>query len=161
MKLLLSIATVFTMFLQSGNVESLRNAYAKANSSTESAKSFIKLAENASGSDVTTSGYKAAADIMQAKVTTEKNKRKSYVTKGAKSLESLIASNLNHIELRLIRLSIQENIPKIVGYHKNQKEDKDFLIKNFAKQNSAMKVYIKKFANQSKNFTATERAQLK
>lgn len=161
MKLLLSFAAGIMMFFQSGNLDALRNAYSTANNSNESAKKFINLAENTSGSDAITTGYKAAADILQAKVTTEKNKRKSFVTKGAKSLESIIASNPNNIELRVIRMSVQENIPKIVGYSKNIKEDKAFLTQNFGKQNSTMKAYIKKFANQSKNFTPTERAQLK
>ena len=161
MKLLVSLSLLWSVLFQSGPIEDIRDAYANASKSTAQTKEFIHLAASASGHDPITLGYKAASDIMFAKITTEKNKRKSYVTKGAKSLEQLISTHPNHAELRLIRLSIQENLPKIVGYHKNQKEDKLFLLKNYDKQTPSLKSNIKKFSATSKNFSDAERAQLK
>ncbi|MFL9835151.1 hypothetical protein [Chryseobacterium terrae] len=161
MKILLSFFTALFLFFQSSDLEALRSSYAKANQSSEGAKNFIATAEKKSSSDPVISGYKAAAQILEAKVTTEKNKRKGFVKSGVISLESLIRSNLNDIELRLIRLSVQENIPKIVGYSKNIKEDKAFIINNYSKQNAALKTYIRKFAMQSKTMTATEKNSLK
>ena len=161
MKFLLSFITVLSLFFQSGDLDALRNAYSKANSSNEGAKNFIKLADKSSSSDALTKGYKAAAEILEAKVTTEKNKRKSFVKSGATELESVIKSNPNNVELRLIRMSVQENIPKIVGYSKNLKEDKTYILSNYSKQNTALKTYIKKFAMQSKTMTATEKNSLK
>lgn len=161
MKFLLSFITVLFLFFQSGDLDALRNAYSKANSSNEGAKNFIDLADKNSSSDALTKGYKAAAKILEAKVTTEKNKRKSFVKSGATELESVIKSNPNNVELRLIRMSVQENIPKIVGYSKNLKEDKAYILSNYSKQNTALKTYIKKFAMQSKTMTATEKNSLK
>ncbi|MDP9959077.1 hypothetical protein [Chryseobacterium lathyri] len=158
MKLFLSLITAFIFFFQS-DLENLRSSYAKANQSNANTEAFIHLAEKQSGSDAITSGYKAAAKIMEAKVT--KNNRKALVKSGATSLESIIKSNPNNIELRLIRLSVQENIPKIVGYRSSMKEDKTFLINNYSKQNATLKSYVKKFAMQSKSFTDTERATIK
>jgi len=158
MKLFLSLITAFIFFFQS-DLEALRNSYAKANSSNANTEAFINLAEKQSGSDAVTTGYKAAAKIMEAKIT--KKDRKALVKSGATSLESIIKSNPNNIELRVIRLSVQENIPKIVGYRSSMKDDKAFLINNYSKQNSALKSYVKKFAMQSKSFTDTERASLK
>lgn len=153
------IFSVFSFF--QSDLESLRNSYAKANLSNENAKNFIELAEKKSSSDPVTSAYKAAAKVLEAKVTTEKNKRKSFVKSGATSLESIIKSNPNNAELRVIRMSVQENIPKIVGYNKNLKEDKTFLLTNYAKQNPELKNYIKKFIEQSKTTSAAEKASLK
>lgn len=158
MKLLLSLLTAFVFFFQN-DLESLRNSYAKANQSNENTQSFITIAEKQSGSDAVTNGYKAAAQIMQAKIV--KQNRKALVKSGATSLESIIKSNPNNIELRLIRLSVQENIPKIVGYRGGLKDDKAFILNNFDKQNATMKSYIKKFATQSKTMTDAERATLK
>ena len=160
MKLIVTLMFTFFSFFQS-DLESLRNSYYKANQSNENAKNFIELAEKKNSSDVTISAYKAAAKVLEAKVTTEKNKRKSFVKSGATSLESLIKSNPNNAELRVIRMSVQENIPKIVGYNKNLKEDKSFLISNYSKQNAALKSYIKQFAAQSKTITAAEKASFK
>ncbi|NML69514.1 hypothetical protein HHL23_06865 [Chryseobacterium sp. RP-3-3] len=158
MKLFLSLITAFIFFFQT-DLESLRNSYAKANQSNENTQAFINLAEKQSGSDAVTTGYKAAAQIMEAKIT--KKNRKALVKTGATSLESIIKSNPNNIELRLIRLSVQENIPKIVGYRGSMKDDKAFLINNYGKQNATLKSYLKKFAMQSKSFTDAERATIK
>lgn len=158
MKLLLSLVTAFIFFFQT-DIEALRNSYAKANLSNANTEAFINLAEKQSGSDAVTNGYKAAAQIMEAKIT--KKNRKALVKTGATSLESIIKSNPNSIELRVIRLSVQENIPKIVGYRGSIKDDKAFLISNYSKQNATLKSYVKKFVMQSKSFTDAERATIK
>jgi len=161
MKLILSLLTGLFIFFQSSDLEALRNAYSKANLSLEGAKNFIEIADKKSASDPVISAYKAASQILEAKVTTEKNKRKTFVKTGATALESVIKSNPNNAELRVIRMSVQENLPKIVGYSKNLKEDKTFLLNNYSKQNASLKSYIKKFAQQSKTMTAAEKATLK
>ncbi|MBN9336779.1 MAG: hypothetical protein J0I88_02870 [Chryseobacterium sp.] len=158
MKLIFSFLTAFILFFQSG-LESLRESYAKANSSNANTEEFINITEKTSGSDAVIQGYKAAAKIMEAKIT--KNNRKALVKSGATSLEAIIKSNPNNAELRVIRMSVQENIPKIVGYNKNLKEDKTFILNNYSKQNSALKTYIRKFAMQSKTMTAAEKNSLK
>lgn len=161
MKLLISLFSIVFVFFQSGDLEALRNAYSKANSSNEGAKNFIEFADKKNSSDPVISGYKAAAQILEAKITTDKNKRKSFVKTGATSLESLIKNNPNNAELRVIRMSVQENIPKIVGYSKNLQEDKLFIISHYSSQNKALKTYIRQFAMQSKTMTAAEKNSLK
>ncbi|MBV8325836.1 hypothetical protein [Chryseobacterium sp.] len=158
MKLILSFLAAFVFFFQS-DLESVRNSYAKANESNTNTQTFIDIAEKQPGSDAVTVGYKAAAKIMEAKVS--KGNRKALVKTGATSLESVIKSNPNNAELRLIRLSVQENIPKIVGYRGSLKDDKEFLLTHYSKQNAALKNYIKRFAMQSKTITEAERATLK
>lgn len=158
MKLIFSFITAFILFFQSG-LESLRESYAKANASKANTESFVSLAEKASGSDAAIIGYKAAAKIMEAKFA--KSNRKSLVKSGATDLEALIKSNPNNAELRVIRMSVQENIPKIVGYRGSLKEDKTFLLNNYSKQNAALKNYIKKFLAQSKTISEAEKATLK
>lgn len=158
MKLILSFITAFIFFFQS-DLETLRNSYAKANESNINTQNFIDTAEKQSGSDPVTVGYKAAAKIMEAKIV--KNNRKALVKTGAANLENVIKNNPNNAELRLIRLSVQENIPKIVGYRGSMKDDKTFLLNNYSKQNTALKSYIKRFAMQSKTITEAERATLK
>lgn len=152
------LLSIFSLF--QSDLEALRDSYAIANQSKENAKNFIDIADKKTSSDPVISGYKAAAKVLEAKVTTD-GKRKALVKSGATSLESLIKSNPNNTELRLIRLTVQENIPKIVGYNKNLKEDKEFILSNYRKQNSALKSYIKKFVAQSKTMTTAEKATLK
>jgi len=80
---------------------------------------------------------------------------------GAKLLESTIKSEPNNIEIRMIRLSIQEDVPGITGYKKNIKEDKKFLTENYSKQNAALKEYLKDFILQSKSFSEKEKQFVK
>lgn len=158
MKLIFSLITAVLLFFQSG-LESLRESYAKANLSNSNTEAFINTAEKTSGSDAVILGYKAAAKIMEAKIT--KQNRKALVKAGATSLETLVKNNPNNIELRVIRMSVQENIPKIVGYRGSLKEDKNFILNNYSKQNGTLKSYVKRFAAQSKTMTEAEKATLK
>lgn len=158
MKLILSFITALFIFFQSG-IENLRDSYARANSSNPNTEAFINLADKTSGSDPVIQGYKAAAKIMEAKIA--KEKRKALVKTGATNLESIIKNNPNNIELRVIRMSVQENIPKIVGYRGSLKDDKAFILTHYSKQNMSLKSYIKRFAAQSKTMTEAEKATLK
>lgn len=158
MKFIVSLLAAFLVFFQS-DLETLRNSYAKANLSNTNLEAFVNIAEKQNGSDAVIKGYKAAAQIMEAKIA--KQNRKAMVKSGATNLENIIKSNPNNIELRLIRLSVQENIPKIVGYRGSLKDDKAFILNNYSKQNTALKNYIKNFAAQSKTISAEERATLK
>lgn len=159
MKLILAFTTALFLYFQSGDLAVLRNSYSQANLSNTNTQNFINTADKQSGSDATTIGYKAAAKIMEAKIA--KKGRPALVKEGATSLESVITKNPNNIELRLIRMSIQENLPKIVGYRSSLKTDKTFILNNYNKQTTAMKSYIKNFISQSKTMSALEKSSLK
>lgn len=159
MKLILAFTTALFLYFQSGDLSVLRNSYTQANLSNTNTQNFINTADKQSGSDAITTGYKAAAKIMEAKIA--KKGRQALVKEGATSLENIIQKNQNNIELRLIRMSIQENLPKIVGYRSSLKADKTFILNNYNKQNTSMKSYIKNFISQSKTMTPAEKSSLK
>src|SRR5699024_11238863 len=50
---------------------------------------------------------------------------------GKNHIEDAVKADKENIEIRLVRLIIQENTPKIAGYKENIKEDKEFIIKHF------------------------------
>ena len=159
MNLIISFIVSFIFFIQGSNIEKIRDQYPNANTSKANAESFYKLV-NAESSNATINGYKSAATIVKAKFQVGE-RRKKIITDGIKSLESTIKSDPNNIELRVIRMSVQENLPKFIRYNTNITSDKAFVLKNYAAQNSALKAYIKKFAAHSKNFNDTEKASLK
>ena len=56
-------------------------------------------------------------------------------------------------------MSVQENSPKFLGYHKNLEEDKAFVLKNYSSISSTeLKNVIKDFVLKSENFSETEKA---
>lgn len=60
----------------------------------------------------------------------------------------------------MIRLSIQENTPKILKYKENIEGDKKQIVLLFERQSSDLKEYIRNYLKQSKAFTAVENQQL-
>ncbi len=54
-------------------------------------------------------------------------KKWSCFLKGKKSMELLVKTNPKNIELRFLRLTIQENIPEFLGYCDNKIEDRQFI----------------------------------
>lgn len=158
MKFLFAILTSLLFFVQS-DLEAVRSKYITAHQTKQNADSFVKLTQNA-GNSSTMAGYKAAAKIVQAKFAVGDG-RKKIITSGIRSLESTVNNDSDNAELRVIRMSVQENLPKFIKYNTNLSSDKSFLLKNYSKQSTALKAYIKKFAAQSRTFTAADRASLK
>lgn len=160
MKLIFAFIASFVMFFQASNLQSIRDAYPKASASKSAADRFSAMMDKASSSDAVTKAYKNAAKIIEAKFETGPN-RKNLITAGIKGLEAGINANPANVELRVIRLSIQENLPKIVGYNTKMKEDKGVILRNYAAQNASLKQYIREFAAVSKTMTPAEKASLK
>ncbi|MNG13638.1 hypothetical protein D3C84_973270 [compost metagenome] len=105
--------------------------------------------------------YKAASILLDSKLEKKLKDKIDRFKEGAKLLESTIKSEPNNIEIRLIRLSIQENVPGITGYKKNIKEDKKHITEHYAEQNAALKDYLKDFILQSKSFSEKEKQFVK
>lgn len=147
--------------LQAQDLASFRSKYSTATANQKNTEAFIAFADKSSSSNPAIVGYKAAAQFLKSKLNLEKGKRIEHIKSGVKSLESVIASNPDNAELRMIRLSIQENLPKIVGYGKNIKSDKAYLLENLKEQPADLKKYIRNFIAQSKSFTAQEKTSLK
>lgn len=159
MKIILAFLLSFVMFQQTG-LETLRDFYPKASASKANADKFQAMAAKAQGNDAVISAYRGASKIIQANFD-KGNGRKALITGGIKTLEAAVKANPNNLELRLIRLSVQENLPKIVGYNSKMAEDKRLILKNYSSQNAGLKQYIREFATFSKSMKAAEKATLK
>ena len=161
MKAFLLFIFLFALNIQAQYLASFRAKYATATKSQKNIESYISFADKVNSTNSVIVGYKAAALFLKSKLNIEKGKRIEYIKAGVKSLEAEIFDNPNNAELRMIRLSIQENLPKIVGYGKNIKEDKKFLLDHLKDQPADLKKYIRNFIAQSKSFTAQEKTTLK
>jgi hypothetical protein len=82
-------------------------------------------------------------------------------TEGVTLLESMVKADGNNPEIRLIRLSIQENTPKFLKYKGNIEEDKKVILSTFDKQSKELKEYIRIYVNQSKVFTQADKQKIK
>lgn len=102
--------------------------------------------------------YKGAVTTMMAEYAEGIKDKKSFFKEGRDLLEFAIATEPKNVEIRCIRLSVQENVPKITGYHKDRDEDKQFILDHYsAMEDSGAKVFVKGFADRSNSFTDAER----
>ena len=158
MKLFAVFLSVF-LFV-SADLAGMRQKYLNAANSAEvTGELYNSLKDvNDSSSDNTMVAYKAAALTLRAKHEKGLLTKKKLFTQGAKLLETVIKRDPANYEARLIRLSIQENAPKITGYNKAIGDDKAFLIKYYKTQRADLKEYTLGFVKVSSSFTKEEKA---
>lgn len=159
MKLTLTLfISLFTFICQ--DVTDVRALYIEAAKSQKNAEEFYSLVANSAKETKVFQAYKGAAIALKAKFAKDRKAKKALFIEGVKLIESSIKTESNNVEMRLIRLSIQENTPKILNYKGNITEDKKLILANFAKQNQALKEYIQSYVKQSTVFTESEKKSI-
>ncbi|MRX69681.1 hypothetical protein SAMN06265349_10297 [Flavobacterium resistens] len=161
MKLLLTLL-LWINFVGTPDLASIRKMYTTVTKSESNAKEFSeKLAGISDDANKTLVAYKAASILLDSNFKKKLKDKIDRFKEGAKLLESTIKSEPDNIEIRMIRLSIQENVPGVTGYKKNIKEDKKYLTEHYADQSGALKEYLKDFILQSKSFSEKEKQFVK
>ena len=134
--------------------------YVASSDSKINTNKFYDFMNKYSKKDETLLAYKGASIALKSKFTSGIKQKKEGFIAGITILESVIKGNPNNTEARLIRLSIQENTPKLLKYKENIEADKKQILLLFSKQSADLKEYIKKYAAQSLVFTKAEKQQL-
>jgi len=161
MKLLLTLL-LWVSFAGTPDLASIRKMYSDVAKSENNAKEFVaKLAGVSSNDDKILVAYKAASILLDSKFEKKLSQKMDRFKEGAKLLEATIKSDPSNIEMRMIRLSVQEDVPSITGYKKNIKDDKKFITTYYASQGAALKDYLKDFVLQSKSFSEKEKQFVK
>lgn len=157
MKLFLSIF-LFLIFSNIPEIADIRKLYSSVVNTESNAKEFAsKLADITKENNKTLVAYKGASIVALSRYKKEISERSKNFKEGAKMVEFAVTSEPDNIEIRLIRLSIQEKTPKILKYNGNMKEDKNFLLDHYKESSSTLKPYIKNFILQSKSFSTAEK----
>ncbi|MFB9078156.1 hypothetical protein ACFFLS_17405 [Flavobacterium procerum] len=161
MKLLVSLF-LWISFATTPDLASIRKIYPDVAKSETNAKEFIeKLSAVSNNDEKILVAYKAASILVDSKFEKKIGEKIDRFKEGAKLLEATIKSDPSNIEMRMIRLSIQEDVPAITGYKKNIKEDKKFITTHYAAHTGALKEYLKDFVLQSKSFSEKEKQFVK
>lgn len=121
-----------TLDAQGQDVARLRREFVAASSSAAAAEKFLQTTEKiSSSSKPLLLAYKGAALLIGGKYTKEINNKKKMAREGISLLESAVSKDPDHIEIRTLRLSIQENSPKILKYKTKIEEDRAFVTRKF------------------------------
>jgi len=116
------------------------------------------LANISEQDDATLVAYKGALLTLKAKFTRSIKSKKSYFKEGVALLEHAISEEPENIEIRCIRMGVQENSPRIVNYKGQIAEDKKFLLDHYDTiKNQEVKEFIQGFVVHSKRFNDAEK----
>lgn len=109
------------------DLETLRLLYRDATKSKEQAQAFYEpLAGVTKNDEPVLAAYKGAGLMLLARY--EKlAARGPKVKEAVPWIEQAIANEPNNAEIRLIRLSVQEHLPKFLKYHQNIEDDRQFI----------------------------------
>lgn len=147
---ILSGLFLFLFVFQTVETQQLREAYKTASTSEAAASTFLELTQHIDSS-ATHRAYLGAAFALKAKFFGDKIQN---IKKAKSLLEKAVSSAPENIEIRMIRLSIQESLPKIVGYHDAIASDKEFISTNLENvENVGLKEYLRGFIAKSKSFS--------
>ncbi len=155
------VLILFTLFSFIQNPTDVREQYYAASKSKQNAEKFYNLLAKYNKENKIMLAYKGAALALKSKYTTDKKDKKELFIEGVTTIENSVKQESSNAEIRLIRLSVQENTPKFLKYKANIDEDKKMILNSFEKQSKELKEYIKIYINQSKVFTEAEKQKMK
>lgn len=154
---------VFLVFLvlssmaQAQDIESIRLQYPKAEKDSVLTNQLYLELQNTSESDAILMAYKGGLSTLKAHFAKKIKLKKEYFQQGAQWIDSAIKIHPQNPELRYIRLSVQENAPKIVRYHQDIDADKKVLLETYPNLKSeTLKAVIRDFVRTSSSFDETE-----
>ncbi len=152
----------FFVLLGNSDLTEIRKLYPSAIKSESNAKELVSKVNNVTvESDKVLIAYKGASITLLAKFSRNLGEKLRTFKEGVKWIELAATKEPNNIEIRLVRLSVQENVPKITNYNKNIKEDAAFIMSHYKDQNGALKEYVKEFIQQSKSISDAEKQNIK
>jgi len=161
MKLLLIFINLF-FILVNLNISDVRNNYKEAVTSKSKANSFNEyLKEVTKNDDKRLVAYKGAAIALSARYLKTAKEKGTVFKNGIEWVEFAIEKKPLDMEVRFVRLSVQQNSPKFLGYNKEIEGDKNYLLTNFnAIQSKEFKQYLKSYILDSDKFTAEEKSRI-
>jgi len=102
--------------------------------------------------------YKGAVISITAKYKNSNKLKSTTFKSGVSLIEYAVENEADNIEIRFVRLSIQQNSPKFLKYNKDIEADKKFILNNFKNiRSNEFKDYLKGYILDSENFTKDEK----
>lgn len=159
MKVLITFVSAIILLLNN-DIDWFRNKFQSAKNFKAEASNFYQNTEKITSDDAILLGYKAAGKMLQSKFEKDKHLKKELFKQGALDLNELIEENPKNIEIRFIRLAIQQNTPAILKYQSNINDDKQFVLPNFKKASVKQQMVMKDYILSSSKFTEIEKKSI-
>jgi len=161
----MKILTLFVTLLSAAalNLAQVRKAYIAAAKSEANAEKFASIVASVKKEDDNKLfvAYKGCALTLQSKHSNYLPDKITLMKEGAAFLDHAAAADPQNIEIRMIRLSVQENVPFIVNYRDNIEEDKALILANFTKAPKEVRAHVGNYIKLSDGFSREEKALAK
>ena len=158
MKLFIILVGFISLY---ANIEiaEVRQLYKQADFSEQNAVKLLGKLESITMADnKVLVAYKGAVTSMTAKYKKGAKLKKDIFKNGVALVEFAVASDSENIEIRFVRLSVQQNSPKFLKYNKEIEEDKNFILNSFNQiASTELKSYIRDYIFNSNYFTEEEK----
>lgn len=126
--LVVLILLATTSFGKNPTIEEVRGLFKKAPDNEKACKELIALlAPYHQDNNALYLGFKGVATMILAKHTSNPLSKLSNFKQGKTMLENAISADKANVELRFLRLSVQNNAPGFLNYNDKIKQDKEFL----------------------------------
>jgi len=122
---------------------------AMASGSSKQIDAQMNALENVSGTDK--EAFEGALLMRKAGTLAVPAKKLATFKQGHKKLEGAIAKDPGNAEYRFLRLMVQENAPRSLGYYKSIGHDSKFVKDNFKTLPSATQSSVTSYSNKSKS----------
>jgi oligoribonuclease (3'-5' exoribonuclease) len=145
-KYLLIAFCLISSFATSQNLESIREQYPQAINDVALTTRLYDALSDVSETDAVLLAYKGAVATLKANFAKRVKDKKAFFTEGAQ-----------HIEIRYIRLSVQENAPKFLKYNDSIEADRAFVLEHLPKvKTNSLKAEITSYIQSSASFDKAE-----
>lgn len=121
----------FVLSVGSDDLKKMRYDYNNMSKSEAVVEHLLETSKNSTQvSESLKTAYYAAGEMASAQFMFSPVSKINAFNSGKKKLEAAITKDPENIEIRYIRYTIQANAPGFLGYTKNVKTDREYIIKN-------------------------------
>jgi len=145
----LFIISLFFSTTSSPNISYFRKLFAESSTNEMMAKVLLQDGDKYSSQSIVYNGYYGAGKMIMAKYYLNPYSKLSSFSEGKSILESSIEKDTANVELRYLRLTIQNNAPSFLGYKSKVDDDRNFLTSSLSKlKDEELKTIISKYLQQ-------------
>lgn len=153
--LLLNCSLLFSQSSDNQLLSTIRNDLPSAFESDSVCSALLNKYKSVSTSDPLLSGYIGGLYFARSKHAPLTSKISALKT-GTEKLETAIEKKPNNVELLFLRLTIQLNLPRFLGYNDDIESDKLFVLDNYKSAPPILKSRIINFIKTSGHFNESE-----
>ncbi len=128
--LVVLLISSWNLFAQENHIE-IRKSFPQIVESEQMCSNLAKELLKLDSSNYYLIAYRGGVNIVLADFASSAKSKMNYFSSGKKDLEFAIEKKPNNVEIRFVRFTIQQKVPKQLRY-KNESEDLPFIIDNLS-----------------------------